>query len=555
MASCRRRRLRLLSRSLEQTHRHHLPLSFAAVGPIAITFPSVLLLWELLLGRDTAGPNWIGWPPQRLWCRARKHIPFAVITLLFVYLRSSVAGDTMSTTSFSIGRSEAFIHFLTQTKALALYYLRLAVIPIGQNVDVEYPVARSLFDPWFVLAIAVFGLVGWLLFRFRRQRAVVFWTLWFPTCLLVTTYLIPLGQRVREARMYLSLVGVCAVTAIVVVMIWRSPWIGISGSARGKRSARRVILVTVLVVIVSLGTATVTRNAIWSSSLELWRDASREDGMGTWRAHMNYALALETAGRADAALEEFEKAAEMGPYSWAYVNLGLAQVRRGITEGEAILRRTVEIWPELPENHYYLAVGLAQLAKVGEAEQAFKQSIALRDNYLLAYQSLGGLYEQQGQIDLAVASCEKLLEFDPGQTAVVERIQKIRTTGRQDPEVLLVILKRAFAAQEAGRRDDAIRLYEEVLTVDPRHRQVTFNLAYAYLEGETVEEWSRAAELFLAVLEIDPSYTEAANRLAAAYWKLGRRNDAVRWDRLYLGGETHPALEEISQRRIKGDAH
>ncbi len=45
--------------------------------PIAITFPVILLLWEILLGKDADGSDWKGWPPQRLWARARKHIPCA----------------------------------------------------------------------------------------------------------------------------------------------------------------------------------------------------------------------------------------------------------------------------------------------------------------------------------------------------------------------------------------------------------------------------------------------------------------------------------------------
>jgi tetratricopeptide (TPR) repeat protein len=517
--------------------------------PIAITFPVILLLWEILLGRDADGSNWTGWPPQRLWYRARKHVLFAAVTLIFLYLRSSVAGNPVSATTITKGGSEAFAHYLTQTKALALYYLRLALIPIGQNHDVEYPFARSLLDPWFLVAIAVIGTIGWLLFRFRRQRVLVFWALWFPTCLLVTTYLIQLLQRVREARMYLSLVGVCAVAAILLVMVWRSLPISISGSTLGQRSGHRVIFVAILVVILSLGTATFTRNALWSTGLELWGNAAREGGMGTWRAHMNYALALENAGRADEALDEFEKAVEIGRYAWAYFNLGLAQMRRGMAEdGEANLRRGVELWPESPETHYYLAVGLVQLGKDGEAEQELKQAIALRDNYSDAYRKLGQLYEEQGRVDLAIASYEKLVELDPGQTAAIESIQMLRTSGRQVE--LRAAFNRAFAAQKAGQRGEAIRLYEELLAADPRDRQGTFNLAWAYLEGETAEDWSRAAELYLAVLEIDPSYTEAAHHLATAYWSLNRRDEAIRWDQRYLEGETHPNLETISRRRL-----
>ena len=65
---------------------------------------------------------------------------------------------------------------------------------------------------------------------------------------------------------------------------------------------------------------------MWSSTLTLWEDAALHGG--TWRAHMNYALALESAGRPVEALAEFEQAVELGPYAFAYLNLGLAQPQR-----------------------------------------------------------------------------------------------------------------------------------------------------------------------------------------------------------------------------------
>ena len=61
---------------------------------------------------------------------------------------------------------------------------------------------------------------------------------------------------------------------------------------------------------------------------------------------MNYALALEGMGRSVEALAEFERAVELGPYAFAYLNLGLAQVKRGhMAEGISHLRTAVTLWP------------------------------------------------------------------------------------------------------------------------------------------------------------------------------------------------------------------
>lgn len=114
------------------------------------------------------------------------------------------------------------------------------------------------------------------------------------------------------------------------------------------------------------------------------------------------------------------------------------------------------------------------------------------------------------------------------------------------------LFDQAFAAQRAGRRDECIGLYERLLALAPRHRQGTFNLAYAYRYGDSAEDWNRSVALFQRVLEIDPGYSEAIHHLAAVYWKLERREEAIRYDRLYLEEGEHEDLKAASRRRLAG---
>ena len=52
------------------------------------------------------------------------------------------------------------------------------------------------------------------------------------------------------------------------------------------------------------------------------------------------------------------------------------------------------------------------------------------------------------------------------------------------------------------------------------------------------------------VLEIDPQYGEALHHLAAAYWKLGKKNEAVKYDLMYLEQGKHPGLKKTSRERV-----
>jgi peptidoglycan/xylan/chitin deacetylase (PgdA/CDA1 family) len=101
----------------------------------------------------------------------------------------------------------------------------------------------------------------------------------------------------------------------------------------------------------------------------------------------------------------------------------------------------------------------------------------------------------------------------------------------------------AFGEQKAGNREKAIELYEQLLKISPDHRQGNFNLAYAYVEGTDKEELSRSVNLFLKTLEIDPAYTECLHWLASAHRKLGNKDEAVKYDRLYLEQRSNHTLK------------
>ena len=125
----------------------------------------------------------------------------------------------------------------------------------------------------------------------------MFWTLWFPVGLLLTSYVVVLGQVVNEHRAYLSLAGFCAVAGFLGVKFWHMFPVRISKWSIGARWGKSFTIVLMLVIFFGMGYETRARNHIWSSDLTLWGDAALHDG--TWRAHMNYGLALEAEGRAD----------------------------------------------------------------------------------------------------------------------------------------------------------------------------------------------------------------------------------------------------------------
>jgi tetratricopeptide (TPR) repeat protein len=402
------------------------------------------------------------------------------------------------------------------------FYLKLALVPLGLNVDPEYPLVTSLLDPRLIVSLAVLALIAGLLVRFRRHRVLVFWSLWFPSCLLITTFVVVLMQVVNEHRVYLSLAGFCAVVGLLFFQLWSRLPVKLSRFAVGA---------LMLVGLLALAFTTQARARVWSSDLTLWEDSARNSG--GWRPHMNYALALEEAGRSEEALAQFEKAVELGSFAFPHLNLGNALVTRGDYErGLPHLRKAVDLWPSLPETHLYLGFGLSRAGLVDEAEEEMLAALDLRPDYLNGYQFIARFYEEQGEDDKAFAAYQRLWEL-----------------GERDPAFLFNL---GFAYQKRGDREQAIRVYEELLAIVPDHRQGSFNLAYAYKNGDSPEQWSRSATLFRHVLSIDPDYHEALHHLATTQWKLGNASEAAEYDRLYIERGQHPSLKTASQERLDG---
>lgn len=496
--------------------------------PIAITLPLNLLSWELLLGARVRSE-----PRLRRFVR---HSPYWVMTLAYLLLRTRLVANPLQAVAGLDGQPQATLaHYLTQTKALVFYYVRMAVWPVGHSVDPSLRESTSLLEIQTLLSFAILIGLAALLYRFRRNRQLVFWALWFPICLLITTYAVDLGQVVREARMYLSLAGVCAIVAILLHQLRLALPLELSDVSIGVRSGRLASTGVATLIVATLAVLTIGQNRVWSSSLLLWEQASSHGE--NWRAHMNYGLALQQEGRDAEAFDAIERAVEMDNNAWSNINLGLAHLRRGNAEqGLFHLAKAVELWPSLPEAHYYHARGLEQLGQLQAAVEEFRTAIALRPGYQRAEESLATVLARLGEPDGAASRDVQSSDVNVAPTAFNTETA--------------ATFQRAWQVQKAGERLEAIRLYGDLLQLDRDHVQGTFNLAYAYLQGTTRDDWRRSAELFQRVMELDPDYEEAIYRLASALWKLEKVEEAARMDRLYLTRRPHPDLARQSRERL-----
>lgn len=98
---------------------------------------------------------------------------------------------------------------LTQFRVV-LYYLTLLAYPHPSrlNLDYDFPVSRTVFDPYttFISILIVAGLIGYSIWVAKRKPILSFCILWYFGNLVIESSIFPL-EMVYEHRLYLPAVG------------------------------------------------------------------------------------------------------------------------------------------------------------------------------------------------------------------------------------------------------------------------------------------------------------------------------------------------------------
>lgn len=191
---------------------------------------------------------------------------------------------------------------------VALEAVRLFVDPARLNLDHDLRAeAIRAGDPLalYGLLLALITLAALLALRDRRAGAAG-WS-WFLVHLVPTATLIARNDLLSERNLYLPMAGLC----------WTGVALAGGGLARLEGRRRRPALRAAafalgLVLLATLATATIRRNALYSDPVELWRDTVRKSPHKA-RPHANLGWSLYVAGELEAAITEYRIAVRLEP--------------------------------------------------------------------------------------------------------------------------------------------------------------------------------------------------------------------------------------------------
>ena len=340
---------------------------------IAVTLPVAVALYDLAFFGPARG-------------RTLFVLPLLAVALLVPLTLVNVGrplGEVLDEASRSARVQTALSRgdYLTTQIAVIGTYLRLLVLPVGQNLDHDYPIYRSLLEPRVLASGAVLAgllaLAAFLAARTRQAseraldgagRLVAFGIGWFFLTLLVESSVIPIVDVIFEHRVYLPSAGIFVAAA--TALAW--------GVRRLGRDVTRTTLAAGALIACALAAATFARNRVWADEASLWGDVVAKSP-GKARPHLNLGKALFERGDVDGSIDQYLSALALEPaWAEAHNNLGVSYVKKGLIDRAIVhLELATSLEPGYGDAHENLGIAYGRRGWFDRAQQEMSLGLKL----------------------------------------------------------------------------------------------------------------------------------------------------------------------------------
>ena len=428
---------------------------------------------------------------------------------------------------YSYDRQEFTIwqRLLTEPRVV-MHYLSLLIYPIPSrlNLDYDFPLSDSLFQPWTTLPaiLAIIGLVAIALLIAKKERLISLCILWYFGNLVIESTIIPVAI-IFEHRTYLPsmLVFVIPVFLLFRHIAWK--WI----------PAAVAVGITIL-----FSTWTFQRNYIWADEERLWADTVKKSPEKA-RPRNNLGKSLLNKGRLDEAIELFQKVLQLDPkHHHVRINLGIALKKKGDYDG-ALKQLTIALEKIKRKEAAFYWLGSLMQAE-GENEKAaeyYREAIKFNPDYDKAYTGLGVVLSDLGEPELASKYYRQALEINPSNAEAHNNLAiKLAEAGEFNgadhhyrqalhlyPEFYEAYNNYGVLMAKTGKTEEAIRYFNKSLAINPEYAEAYMSLGITAQQQDRMEE---AIAYWQKAVTIDPDHAEVHYNLGLAYSRIGKPDAA-----------------------------
>ena len=345
-------------------------------------------------------------------------------------------------------------NLLTQSEVI-IKYIRLLLIPIGQNLIHNYPTVRTILNLYTLLCIfTIFSLIWYAIRKRNTYPFISFGILWFFVTLLPSSSFIPFQEAMTEKHLYLPMIGFLITISGVLSIIYQR-----------FQEYQRILKKGFAIIIAILSILTIYRNYIWGDSIRLWEDIL-EKTPDSWATHYAYADVLRKQAEID--LDMSYKNYTLGDQGRAqkYMNQFILHINKAIEHYiESTQYRPVYIDALLNTGICYGM--LYQLTKtekdLSESERFFKIVIELEPSNTKALNNLANLYLLQGKTNQAVDLYREVLSKEPDNLNALSNLSQIYLNILKDNQSAKEVLSRLLERLRYLREFEKAREIEGIL--------------------------------------------------------------------------------------------
>ena len=335
--------------------------------------------------------------PSIIWRNWKLYVPIAAGALLaLVFILRILRGN--QTAGFQIQGLAWYQYFFTECR-IVWDYIRLFLAPVGQNLDPDIDISRTVVSHGAIIGMAGLLAVSVLAWIYRRRFPIASYG-WFVFLILLapTSSFVPIRDPMAERRLYLPFIGLLLIT-VEFLRRWKA--------------SRTTFIGVLAVVLVVEGTITYQRNLLWGSAIDIWKDTAAKSPHKL-RPQFQLAFTYFQAASCANAVDEFQKAAALETptfdllldWALAYDCAGNSQQAIAKLQQAAALH---------PDAHVYSQIGMeyGKIGKFPEALDALTTAQRLDPRFAMTYYYLGNVHAIQGNQAQAVQDYQRVVTLDP----------------------------------------------------------------------------------------------------------------------------------------------
>ena len=217
--------------------------------------------------------------------------------------------------------------------------------------------------------------------------------------------------------------------------------------------------------------------------------------------------ALEKAREAGQAVESTTKrpADDDAKKAHSHYNLGNELQELGkLAEAEESYRNAIALRPNVAQVHNNLGNTLKEMGRLEEAEESFKKAIELKPDFFIAYNNYGTVLDELNKFAESEASYRKAIALNPTYSAPYSNL--------------------GSHLSQLGKLNEAVASYTQAIAFNPGFAQAHSNLGAILQEQGRLDE---AEVSYRKAIELKPDYVKAYSNLGMSIEETGDTDEAA----------------------------